>query len=97
MKRTFSSIFLVLALIAAPARAADVTSVTQSPTVEAATVSTYQIDTVPSEMTFHIRHLMERVFGAFTDWEGTVTVHANDLSTLKVDVTDHAAGLNTHH
>lgn len=95
MKRTLSSIFLVLALIAAPVRAADVASVTPSPTVDVASVSTYQIDPVHSEMTFRIRHLMGRVFGAFTDWEGTVTVDPNDLSTLNVDVTVQTASINT--
>jgi polyisoprenoid-binding protein YceI len=58
-------------------------------------VATYQIDPVHSELSFRIRHLMGRVFGTFTDWEGTVTVDPADLSTLRADVTVRTASIHT--
>ena len=60
-----------------------------------ADVETYIIDTVHSEMTFRIRHLMGRVFGTFNDWEGTITMVPDDLSTLSVNVTVQTASINT--
>lgn len=76
--------------ISAPSQAPDV--VTQTP-VE---VATYDIDIVHSEMTFRIRHLMGRVFGTFTEWEGTFTLDPADLSSLgSVDVTVQTASINT--
>lgn len=60
-----------------------------------AEVETYIIDTVHSEMTFRIRHLMGRVFGTFNEWEGTITMVPDDLSTLSVNVTVQTASINT--
>ncbi|HLT47004.1 MAG TPA: YceI family protein [Rubricoccaceae bacterium] len=60
-----------------------------------AEVATYQIDTVHSELSFRIRHLMGRVFGTFTDWEGTLTVDPADLTTMAVDVTVRTASILT--
>jgi len=92
--KTFLPLIAALLLFAAPASA----SIPDAPAPVVATtadVATYQIDTVHSEMTFRIRHLMGRVFGAFTDWEGTLTVDPDDLSTLAVAVTVQTASINT--
>jgi polyisoprenoid-binding protein YceI len=70
-----------------------------SPTVTVETPTeraTYAIDVVHSEMTFRIRHLMGRVFGTFTDWEGSFTVNPADVSTLDaVSVTVRTESINT--
>ena len=92
--KTFLPLIAALFLFVAPASA----SIPDAPAPVVATTSdaaTYQIDTVHSEMTFRIRHLMGRVFGAFTDWEGTLTVDPDDLSTLAVAVTVQTASINT--
>lgn len=65
--------------------------VTAAPSGEA----TYQIDPVHSELTFRVRHLMGRVAGTFTDWEGTVVIDPNDLTTAVVDVTVRTASIHT--
>ena len=70
-------------------------SPTTSATVAPAEAASYQIDTVHSEMSFRIRHLMGRVFGVFNDWEGTITVNPNDLTTADVDVTVQTKSINT--
>lgn len=57
--------------------------------------ATYAIDPVHSEMSFRIDHLMGRVFGFFTDWEGTVEFNPADLSTINVNVTVQTASIET--
>lgn len=95
--KTLLTLIAGLFLFVAPASAVPVPDPPSAlvTTVAPAEVATYQIDTVHSEMTFRIRHLMGRVFGAFTDWEGTLTADPDDLSTLAVDVTVQTASINT--
>lgn len=81
-RKSFLSIFAALFLWTGVAQAYALEDVQRAPEP-----ATYQIDRVHSEMTFRIRHLMGRVFGTFTDWEGTVVADPDDLSKLQVDVT----------
>ena len=95
--KTLLTLIAGLFLFVAPASAALVPDPPAAlvTTVAPAEVATYQIDPVHSEMSFRIRHLMGRVLGVFTDWEGTVVVDPDDLSTLAVDVTVQTASINT--
>lgn len=90
---TYFVAFLLFIIPVAPISAQPESSDVQ--TEHAANVSTYDIDIVHSEMTFRIRHLMGRVFGTFNEWDGTLTVDPDDLSTLSVDVTVQTASINT--
>lgn len=57
--------------------------------------ATYKIDPVHSEVSFRVRHLVGRVFGTFTDWEGTVVVDPANLTGIDVDVTIRTASIET--
>lgn len=65
----------------------------------AATVTgtrTYQIDKAHSEVTFQVRHLVTRVRGRFTEFEGTIQFDEADPTKSAVDVTIQAASVDTN-
>ena len=63
--------------------------------VETIQPGTYDIDVVHSELTFRIRHLIGRVAGTFTEWEGTLELDPTDLSTSSLDVVIQTGSINT--
>ena len=56
---------------------------------------TYDIDVVHSELSFRIRHLIGRVAGNFTEWEGVLHLDPLDLSGGSVEVVIQTASINT--
>jgi polyisoprenoid-binding protein YceI len=56
---------------------------------------TWQIDTDHSEVAFRIRHLVSRVRGRFTRWEGTIVADPANLAGGSVDVTIQTASIST--
>jgi len=61
-----------------------------------ATVDTYKIDAVHSNIGFKVRHLMSKVQGRFGKAEGTVTVDTRDITKSSVDVTIDVATISTN-
>ena len=61
----------------------------------ASSAATYVIDTVHSELSFRIRHLLGRVAGTFGDWGGTVVVDTVTPSNSRVDVIIKTASIDT--
>ena len=55
---------------------------------------TYKIDPAHSETGFHIRHMLSKVAGRFTAFQGTIVVDA-DAKKSSVDVTIDTASINT--
>jgi polyisoprenoid-binding protein YceI len=56
---------------------------------------TYKIDPVHSEVSFRIRHLVSKVPGRFTRFQGTVLLDEANLSKSRVDVSIEAASIST--
>jgi polyisoprenoid-binding protein YceI len=56
---------------------------------------TFSIDPAHSEAAFQVRHLVTRVRGRFTEFEGTVTTDASDPSRSSVQVTIKASSIDT--
>ena len=57
---------------------------------------TWVIDPSHSQVGFVARHAMvSKVRGAFNDFEGTVTVPSDDLSTTQISVTIQAKSIDT--
>jgi polyisoprenoid-binding protein YceI len=61
----------------------------------AAAQGTYTIDTVHSNVGFKIRHLVSKVSGEFTDFEGTIVADFENLDTSSVEFTIQAASIDT--
>jgi polyisoprenoid-binding protein YceI len=61
----------------------------------AAAVRTFQIDKAHSETTFQVRHLISKVRGRFTDFEGTVDFDEARPEQSTVSVTIQAASVDT--
>jgi polyisoprenoid-binding protein YceI len=61
----------------------------------AAAVRTYAIDKSHSEATFQVRHLVTRVRGRFTDFEGTVEFDEENPERSKVGVAIQAGSVDT--
>jgi polyisoprenoid-binding protein YceI len=59
------------------------------------TVRTFAIDKSHSEVVFQVRHLVTRVRGRFTSFEGTIAFDQADPSRSTVDVTIQAASIDT--
>jgi polyisoprenoid-binding protein YceI len=55
----------------------------------------YTIDTVHSNVTFTVRHLVSKVSGQFNEFDGTVTADFADLGTSGVEFTIKAASIDT--
>ncbi|HJV49102.1 MAG TPA: YceI family protein [Geothrix sp.] len=79
MRHPFRAVLAVLALAVLPALAQD----------------TYKIDPVHSEISFKIRHLLAKVSGRFTKFNGTVKVDTTDISKSSVEVSIDVASINT--
>jgi len=61
----------------------------------AAVLETYGIDKAHSEAAFQVRHLVTRVRGRFTDFEGAVRIHPNSPETSSVEFSIDAASVDT--
>jgi polyisoprenoid-binding protein YceI len=59
------------------------------------TTRTFAIDKAHSEVTFQVRHLVTRVRGRFSDFEGTIEYDAPDPTRSSVDVSIQAASIDT--
>jgi polyisoprenoid-binding protein YceI len=59
------------------------------------TTRTYTIDKAHSEATFQVRHLVSKVRGRFTDFEGTILADEQDPGRSSVKVTIQAESLDT--
>jgi polyisoprenoid-binding protein YceI len=55
----------------------------------------YKIDPTHSEVGFKVRHFLSRTPGRFGKFEGTITVHAKDMSKSSVEVTIDAKSIST--
>ena len=60
-----------------------------------ATVGTYQIDKLHSEVAFQVRHLLSKVRGRFADFAGSLHFDESHLELSTVDVTIQAASIDT--
>jgi polyisoprenoid-binding protein YceI len=79
MKRTIGSLLLGAALAALPASAAD----------------TYTVDKSHSEVGFQVRHLVSKVRGRFTDFEGAVQIEPGKPEASSVELTIKTASIDT--
>lgn len=57
---------------------------------------TFTIDKTHSEVVFQVRHLMTRVRGRFSDFEGTIKYDLGDPTASSVNVTIQAASIDTN-
>ncbi|WP_291272663.1 YceI family protein [Geothrix sp.] len=80
MRHPFRVLLASLALAALPALAGE---------------DTYKIDPVHSEVSFKVSHLLAKVSGRFTKFEGTIKVDTADISKSSVEVVIDAASLTT--
>ncbi len=55
----------------------------------------YKIDPVHSEVGFKVRHIVAKVHGRFTKFEGTIKVDPKDITKSSVDVKIDAASIST--
>jgi polyisoprenoid-binding protein YceI len=62
----------------------------------ARSAATWRIDPTHSELLFRVRHIVSRVTGTFTDWEGTLTADAGNWSAGSVSVTVRTASISTN-
>jgi polyisoprenoid-binding protein YceI len=58
-------------------------------------VRTFSIDKAHSETEFQVRHLLTRVRGRFTDFEGTIEMDEQDPGRSSVEVTIQATSVDT--
>jgi polyisoprenoid-binding protein YceI len=66
-------------------------------TLTAAAVTSYAIDPTHSRMGFVVRHLgFSKVRGSFEQFEGTVEMESDALSTLRAEAAIQAASVNTN-
>lgn len=87
---------LVLATSLALLAASPAGAVTPSLTVAPDTGTTWQIDPTHSELLFRIRHLVSRVTGTFTDWEGIITGEPSDWAKGSVSVRIRTKSIDTN-
>ncbi len=59
-------------------------------------VSTWKIDATHSELLFRIRHLVSKVTGTFTDWDGTITGDPAEWKSGSVVVNIRTASISTN-
>ncbi len=64
-------------------------------TVTATKTTTYNIDKAHSEVTFQVRHLLTKVRGRFSDFEGTIQYDEEHPEHSVANVTIKAASINT--
>ena len=65
-------------------------------TIAIATKTTYSIDKAHSEVTFQVRHLLTRVRGRFSDFNGTIEFDEENPERSLVDVAVQAASIDTN-
>ncbi len=65
-----------------------------SPPVRADTTA-WTIDHNHSELSFRIRHMVSRVRGTFTKWEGTILAESGEWAAGRVDVVIDASSIDT--
>jgi len=70
------------------------TTTTATATVPAG-LRTYHIDKTHSEVTFRVRHLLTRVRGRFTDFDGAITFNADAPEQSSVRFTAKTASIDT--
>ena len=68
---------------------------TQTSTITTAPAHTFTIDKAHSEVTFQVRHLVTRVRGHFTDFDGTVQFDEAHPEQSSVTFTINAASIDT--
>lgn len=68
-----------------------------APAASDTTSTTWQIDVTHSELLFRVRHLVSRVTGTFTDWDGTITGDPADWSRGTVTVRIRTKSITTNH
>lgn len=68
---------------------------TQQITGTGLVAGTWTIDAAHSEVGFSVRHLMSKVRGRFTEFEGTITTASDDPADSSVEVTITAASVHT--
>jgi polyisoprenoid-binding protein YceI len=70
----------------------------EEPIVTTATIktTTYDIDKAHSEIGFEVRHLLTRVRGRFTDFDGTIEYAGEDPQASSVLVTIRAGSIDTN-
>jgi polyisoprenoid-binding protein YceI len=56
---------------------------------------TYMVDTVHSDVSFKIRHLISKTAGRFSDFDGTITTDFQNLDASSVKFTIKAASIDT--
>ncbi|HXE57969.1 MAG TPA: YceI family protein [Gemmatimonadales bacterium] len=67
------------------------------PPADTVKAARWRIDVTHSELRFRIRHLVSRVTGTFTDWEGTIVADPTDLAGGSVSVTIRTKSIDTNH
>jgi polyisoprenoid-binding protein YceI len=65
-------------------------------TIATSTKTTYAIDKAHSEATFQVRHLLTKVRGRFSDFEGTIDYDEQSPERSSVNVTIQAASIDTN-
>jgi polyisoprenoid-binding protein YceI len=65
-------------------------------TAIATTTTTYGIDKAHSEVTFQVRHLLTKVRGRFSDFNGTIDYDEENPERSLVDVTVQATSIDTN-
>ena len=65
-------------------------------TIATSTKTTYAIDKAHSEATFQVRHLLTKVRGRFSDFEGTIDYNESDPERSSVNLTVDAASVDTN-
>jgi len=65
-------------------------------TTAIATTTTYNIDKAHSEVTFQVRHLLTRVRGRFSEFNGTIQYDEESPERSLVDVAVQAASIDTN-
>jgi polyisoprenoid-binding protein YceI len=65
-------------------------------TIPAADLKTFQIDKAHSEVTFQVRHLLSRVRGRFSEFDGAIEFDAAHPEESRVEFTIQAASIDTN-
>ena len=65
-------------------------------TTATATKTIYSIDKAHSEATFQVRHLLSKVRGRFSDFDGTIDYDEQNPEYSSVNVTIQAASIDTN-
>jgi polyisoprenoid-binding protein YceI len=95
MASSFASLLLLPALLLGSGVESRPAALYTLPPAQAAAPAVWKIDTTHSELSFRIRHLVSRVRGTFTDWQGALTADPARLADGKVEVTIRTASIDT--